>query len=450
MKNILVLLFLISSLTQVHAIYISEIMYDPEGSDTSREWIEIYNDTSSAVDLTSWKFFEGGTNHGITIYSGGGTLQSGAYAIIADNPTKFLADYPSYSGLLYDSAFSLSNTGEHLALKESSSGVEVDSVDYNTSLGGNNGNTLSKINGLWVLSVATPGDINQETQEVASTTSNSTTTTTQAVIAQTSPPTAVIVLYMPNEKVVVAGAESTFSVFGLTRAGININNVSYTWAYGDGGQGVGSSTAYRYAYPGKYIAQAEGGNGQLIGIGRMSVRVVAPDITISKVSSGKYGNYIDISNPNNYDLDFSQWKLSIDGNIFSFPKNTLLAGNSVTHLSGIAMGFASTTIATSTTIKILFPNMEEVTRFSPQDEKTTVSTGTQLLKQIALATFINNKPQIKQKIIEQEAKPQPMVLGTSTKKLETEMESNIKISTNTNEKKDTRLVAFFKSLIIWR
>lgn len=440
MKNFVVFLFLISCVAKVNAIYISEIMYDPSGSDTSREWIEIYNDTEGGIDFTSWKFFESNTNHGITSYSGGQVLPAGSYAVIADNPTKFLEDYPSYSGILYDSAFSLSNSGEHISFKQSSSGSEIDFVDYNISLGGNNdGSTLSKIDNVWVRGGATPGNINQlSVLESSATSSSVSTTNTQATVAQMSAPLVDIVLYLPSEKNVIAGADTNFSVFGLTRAGKNIDNLTYTWAYGDGGQGTGSSTLYRYAYPGRYIVSVEGTNGYVSGTGRMSVRVVSPEISIAKIGTGKYGKYIDISNLNNYELDLSQWKLSIDGSIFSFPKNTVLASNSLTHISSTAMGFANTTIGTSTIIKILFPTMEEITKYVVEENKSDV------VQIITTQPTINKVSNINQK------KTTGRVLGVSTT---TNKNNMISTSTNlvpTKLVKDTRLIAFFKSMFSWK
>src|SRR3989344_9393242 len=71
---------------------ISEIMYDPEGSDSSgshfRDWVEVYN-SGAPVDLSAWKFFEGGSNHGITTYSGSGVIPTGEYAVFVDDPALF-------------------------------------------------------------------------------------------------------------------------------------------------------------------------------------------------------------------------------------------------------------------------------------------------------------------------------------------------------------------------
>ena len=50
-------------------ILINEVMYDVEGTDTDREWIEVYNDGSESVDLSTYKLFEANTNHGLTLSS---------------------------------------------------------------------------------------------------------------------------------------------------------------------------------------------------------------------------------------------------------------------------------------------------------------------------------------------------------------------------------------------
>ena len=63
-------------------ILISEIMYDLPGLDAKREWIEIVNTGSEGVDLTGWKFFEGGTNHRLTVVVGSALLPSGAHAVL--------------------------------------------------------------------------------------------------------------------------------------------------------------------------------------------------------------------------------------------------------------------------------------------------------------------------------------------------------------------------------
>ncbi|MFA6339080.1 MAG: lamin tail domain-containing protein [Candidatus Paceibacterota bacterium] len=92
-------------------VFINEIMYDLEGSDTDREWIEVCNNGSDPVDISSWKLFESNSNHTLNKIQGDGIISAGGFAIIADNSQKFLVDNPQFSGTLFDSSFSLSNEG---------------------------------------------------------------------------------------------------------------------------------------------------------------------------------------------------------------------------------------------------------------------------------------------------------------------------------------------------
>ena len=437
MKRVLIFTLYISGILQVHALVISEIMFDPLGADTGREWVEVYNDSAGSVDISAWKLFEGGTNHGLVPYSGGATIAAGGYAVVADNPVKFLTDHATYTGILYDSAFSLSNTGEQLILKDGSLTAK-DTVTYDALLGGtDDGTTLSLISGAWVRGIETPGASNQASTNIlttASTTVVVATTSNQATVQQVSPPSPDIVLYMPFEKIAVAGAETEFVTYGMTRAGKSIDNLTCTWAFGDGGQATGTSTKYRYAYAGRYIAQVEGSNSSVYGTGRMVVQVVAPDVIISGVFSGKYGTYVDILNPHAYNLDLSQWKLAIGEREFSFPKNTLLLGGGVTHFSGAAMGFASTTAASGTVVRLLFPTREEITQYViPEVEGIVLGTTTEKV-------VVKNMPpsiMVKKKVItlKRVATTTIAVTATST--------GGVVLPV---ARKDTRIVSFLKTL----
>lgn len=122
---------------------ISEIMYDlAEGSDSGREWVEVYNTSSEGVSLTNYRFVESGTKHEIKL-AGVSMLPPQSYAVIVDNPAKFGADWPQYEGLIFDTAFSLSNNGETIALV-STAGELIDSVVYTSASGNGTGDSLQR------------------------------------------------------------------------------------------------------------------------------------------------------------------------------------------------------------------------------------------------------------------------------------------------------------------
>jgi hypothetical protein len=138
-------------------VKITEIMYDAPGADTGREWVEVANLGSQNVDIGKYKLLESGTNHGLKLVQGASVLAPNGVAIIAADPTKFLADYPAFSGALFDSAFSLSNTEESLTLKDASSSV-LDTASYASVAEANGtGGSLNVKDGSFVAAMASPG-----------------------------------------------------------------------------------------------------------------------------------------------------------------------------------------------------------------------------------------------------------------------------------------------------
>jgi hypothetical protein len=132
-------------------------MYDTPGSDSGREWVEVTNLGSESVDIGKYKLFENSTNHGLTLISGASMLAAHASAIVAADPNKFKANYPAFSGTLFDSTFSLSNTGESLILKDASTSV-MDTIAYTASEDADGtGGSLTLQDGNWIAAMASPG-----------------------------------------------------------------------------------------------------------------------------------------------------------------------------------------------------------------------------------------------------------------------------------------------------
>ncbi len=164
MKQISHFILLLVLITPSYAL-INEIMYNPVGSDIGHEWIEIYNGQNTQINLSKWKFYESGINHGLTLKQGVFLLQPDDYAIICDNSSSFLSAYPDFSGNLIQSSFSLSNTGENLVIKNEF-GEVVDNIIYSNSTGGNgNGFSIGLVNDLWKETIPTPGKANVPKQE---------------------------------------------------------------------------------------------------------------------------------------------------------------------------------------------------------------------------------------------------------------------------------------------
>jgi hypothetical protein len=78
-------------------ININEIMYNPPGADTDNEWLELYNNDTTDIDIKGWRFYEAGINHSLTLFQGSMIIPSGWYAIIADNATLGIIDEVAYN-----------------------------------------------------------------------------------------------------------------------------------------------------------------------------------------------------------------------------------------------------------------------------------------------------------------------------------------------------------------
>ena len=177
MKRLLIFLLLaILFVPKTEAVIFNEIMYDLPGSDTGREWIEIYNNENESVNLTGWKLYEAGTNHGFTLINGSSTLNARSFAVIADNSGDFIFDNPSFNGTLFDSSFSLSNTNETLEIRNSSL-FTVQNFTYLSIWGGAGDNNSIQFNETdWCAGIPTPGMQNNCSQILNQTSQNQTQT----------------------------------------------------------------------------------------------------------------------------------------------------------------------------------------------------------------------------------------------------------------------------------
>jgi len=104
-----------------NALVINEIMQNPNGADTGKEWIELYNNHFTPLHLENFSI------KGHTI-SADMNVPVGGYAVLAasDDTTANAGLYADYS---YDGAFTLGNGGDEIILLDGS-GNEINRVAY--------------------------------------------------------------------------------------------------------------------------------------------------------------------------------------------------------------------------------------------------------------------------------------------------------------------------------
>ena len=362
------------------SVYISEIMYDIDGSDDKKEWVEIYNDSAGEINLKDWRFYDGSNRilNEPPVNGGRGSLVLLAYnyAILSSDATTTVANYPAYSGIVIDTAMSLGNTSETLKIIDAS-GTIIDTVSYNSSMGANgDGNSLQKINGIWSANSPTFGYTNASSaqsssssansQENQSSSANSSSSSAEAVVASGS-----IAYNYKNEqisanagedKTAVAGADVVLEgkAYGFKKE--PLLNARHLWNLGDGSYKEGKNIRHIYKYPGNYIAVLNVSSGDISASDRINIKVIPNELRIIETKS----EFIKLKNKSGIILDISGWFLKAGGAIFKFPDYSLVAANSELMISSDVskLEFADNNFSA----EILYPNNSVAFSYLPAGE----------------------------------------------------------------------------------
>jgi hypothetical protein len=116
-----------ANFAQIDNIVINEIMYDPAGTETWYEWIELYNNGTKAIDVSGW-VLNGTIGASDTILSG--TMDIGGYMVLAKNVSAFQARYPAATCTIIKGNWTaLANSGDWVNLSDATGSI-VDSVYY--------------------------------------------------------------------------------------------------------------------------------------------------------------------------------------------------------------------------------------------------------------------------------------------------------------------------------
>jgi len=360
------------------SVYISEIMYDVEGSDDKKEWVEIYNDTVGEINLKDWRFYDG-SNHILNEPPANGgrgslVLPAYSYAILSSDATTTVANYPAYSGAVIDTVMSLGNTSETLKIIDAS-GAILDTVSYNSSMGANgDGNSLQKINGVWSAKSPTFGYANassvqssissfQESQSsFVSISSSSVSENIASGSVAYNYKNEQISAKAGEDKTAVAGADIVLEGNALGFKKEPLQNARYLWTLGDGSYKEGKNIRHVYKYTGNYIAVLNVSSGDISASDRLNIKVIPNELQIIDAKN----EFIKLKNKSGVILDVSGWFLKAGGAIFKFPDYSLVAANSELIISSdiSKLKFADSNFSA----ELLYPNGSVAFSYPPAGE----------------------------------------------------------------------------------
>lgn len=299
------------------ALEFNEIMYNPEGTDSKREWLEVYNDGDGAVDLSTYGLFENSVNHGITYFSGPSEIAPGAYAIIAADAAEFDQEFNIGSDVsLYDSVFTLNNTGEEIRLLNDQENV-VSLVSYTENLGANgDGNSLNRISNSWLPRKPSPGTAASEVEIETSTTSTARSSRMKVMTpADTAELPIDITVTVPEFG--IAGQVLEFKVVGP-------NKHRYEWEFNTGEVVIKKSAQQNFKLPGNYSVKLTiTDDGEQLYAKVFSVKVESPNLGLA---TGYYldKRYLRISNKNSAPLALNNWQVYVGSDQYELPTELVL------------------------------------------------------------------------------------------------------------------------------
>ncbi len=328
-------------------VIINEVQINP----TTERFIELYNNSSSEVDLTDWyiqRKTATGTDFGSLIsktYFVGKTIGANAYYLISKDSL----------GL---SSFTLTDSNT-IQLKNSNQEV-VDKIGWGSgenSVSGNppEGKSIQKTSNGWIIGSPTPGAINTDivsetpddnssidnTETSASTSSDSNISTSKAKIIVT--PT--IKAKISTKTIAFANLPVEIETNILGYSNEKIIGGKYFWNFGDGDSKITLDTnkiMHVYFYPGEYTISLEyylnKGSNLPDAIDRFAIKIIPMDVFISKVGDTN-DFFVELTNNSSSEIDLSNWILLSGTKYFILPKNTFIMPKKQMRVSSKLTGF---------------------------------------------------------------------------------------------------------------
>ncbi|MEK7567310.1 MAG: lamin tail domain-containing protein [Patescibacteria group bacterium] len=359
----LIFVFLFLPVFAFADIKITEIMYNALGSGSSelQDFVEVKNIGSLSVDLSSFKFSDG-SDHSINSYETSLTIvPPQEVVILVSSPSKFLTEWPQFSGKVLDSSVSFVTTDT--AVIKDESGAIIDSVSFSSDMGANNdGNSLQLVNGQWIATIPTPGQSNATGELSGSQNLSNTNNSSPENQSQTQTTgTQLSQIYEQQiyanagvDKTILVGAELLLNGSALGIKKEPLTNARYLWNFGDGSSKEGKKVSHTYSFPGIYTVSLDVSSGDYSQGDVMIVTAVDAKIKIGEIINGIDG-YITVSNEGNSDIDISRFILQSSTSTFVFPVGTIIKAK-----NSIRFPNANTKLSGIFPVSLLYPNMTPV------------------------------------------------------------------------------------------
>ncbi len=351
------------------SVVINEIAWMGTVDSASNEWIELFNDGNSSVDLSGWILRIEGKPVNIVLKD---SITAGGYYLIERTDDSTVPSIPA--NLITPFGNGLANTGATLVLFNAQE-TEVDRVNGSDNWkigGGIVGNNTTKETAQrsgsgWTTAPATPRAINTGSTVSTSFQTTVSAPSTSSNVQPSSLAPQITVDVGSQSRTVLVGAQVTFEGRVLVSKKEPTEKAGFIWNFNDGTPPVkGASVTHIYSDAGEYwvTIQLDPVLGYFSDPYRIRVIVVVPNITLL-TSGDSTRSFIEIENRAEYEIDLSGWQVSlvapkgltrhdsVESKIFTFYPNTLLVARGTIKLASDKTGLST---PVGTIAELRFPN----------------------------------------------------------------------------------------------
>lgn len=336
-------------LTGSAGVIISEIMFDPEGSDTSLEWVEIYNDGSDSVNLSGWQLYPdgigyytfgsevviGGRQYLVVNLRGSGTdsasvlhhssatsnagNSSGSFALFSGEPRskETIKSFVRYHKPGSTEKKTWESSAAEAGIWQAGNFVDISAFSE--------GKSITYSGSAWSIGTPTKG-MGSASSPASPDISESNATTSASFSFTPFIEVPHLKLELVTHPHAIAGASHRFQARAFSENGKPVDSryVRFLWNFGDGVIAEGPAITHTYRFPGSYTISLNANTDSALGVYYTDITVRENSLKISEVVSGEEG-YIKLTNDSSTSLDLTGWIMRDQkGNSFTIPLDTKL------------------------------------------------------------------------------------------------------------------------------
>ena len=372
-------------------VVINEVLFDPSGSDTGLEWVELYNASDGAMNLSGWQLYPdgigyfyfpedfsvpakgyvavnlraSGQNSETNLYHSATTSNmgnsSGSLALFSGEPrgSDTIKSFVRYHKPGSSERKTWESSAVEAGLWRTGDFIDIGSMAEGVSVGLTSDGVAAGFKQAWeFFSSATKGTGNSQASNNEPPDANQTSTTTSS--ANTAPlyviPRLDVDIETPTAGVIGAPHRFAGYAFGSDKKPV-VGNVRFLWNFNDGTVAEGPAVTHIFRFPGSYTVSLNVNTGSgAIGHAIRDVNMTANAVFFSEALAG-IGGFVELENRGREMIDLSGWLIDDQtGRSFTIPLGTKIRGGNLIVFPNRITGLAAT--ATSSKILTLrFGNM---------------------------------------------------------------------------------------------